>query len=361
MVLSRGWFLALMAAATLAPTYSAGQALDTTSIRIPDHIRCEKCEISIDLVATLELPAEDPTHERWRSRQILGERTHDGGFVVANQAYQAGKVFFFDRVGRLVHSVGFEPGPPTGINWLVEFPDGSMCLLDPWRSQLVVISPTGVTKDRSEMELAFPVHGEMIDGFRMVLSSPIRTPEKVGLPLHLVDRRGGPSFSFGSDSPEVRFGEESSLYRVVGRSIRGGIWSARVNRYVIEEWGLDGRFRQRVIRESEWFEAWQGPNTGRAAWLRDVREDDDGLLWTLTSIPNREPEIDWPQTPNRGADQTWDSVIEIIDPINQKVLAKIIHPQLFLSFDGDHLFTVRFEPEDYPVIEVWRLWFREEG
>lgn len=216
MVLSRGWFLALMAAATPAPTYSAGQAFDTTSIRIPDHIRCEKCEISIDLVATLELPAEDPTHERWRSRQILGERTHDGGFVVANQAYQAGKVFFFDRVGRLVHSVGFEPGPPTGINWLVEFPDGSMCLLDPWRSQRVVISPTGVTKDRSEMELAFPVHGEMIDDFRMVLSSrfgPLR--RLASLCIWLIEEVALPSLSAVT---RLKFG--------LGRSLPCTGWSA---------------------------------------------------------------------------------------------------------------------------------------
>jgi hypothetical protein len=335
---------------------ASGQVPFGGEVEIPDPISCPECRIELQLIAELVLPSEDSRHRRWRSGQILARKTADGGFVVANQTSESGKVFFLDSTGQVLHTVGSEPDAPLhGIHWMTRFPDGTLVLFDVWRNERTTISPDGNLSDTERMEVGFPLHGEWVDEDRMVISTPILTPERVGLPLHLVNLDGTYELSFGEDSTGIRMGNEADQFRVLGRAQAGGVWAAKINEFRIELWGSNGKLQRRIIRRADGFPPWEGGNRGTYPWLRDVREDTDGLLWVLLSIPD--PSRPWGTHPTQSdpGDQIWDTIVEVIEPRWGLVLARIQTEEMFLAFDDDHLFNLKIDDNEVPVIQVWRL------
>lgn len=72
------------------------------------------------------------------------------------------------------------------------------------------------------------------------MSAVIRTPERVGSPLHLVDRDGAIARSFADDGEVYRRDIPYSGLRIIAAAHDGSIWAARRGRYQLVQWDTLG-------------------------------------------------------------------------------------------------------------------------
>lgn len=93
----------------------------------------------------------------------------------------------------------------------------------------------------------------LLGGDRVVVNATIRTQERVGLPLHLVDADLGIVRSFGSPERTAIVRRSSTAdSRVLVPSASGALWSAELPRYRIERWSESGRLELLLEKQTDW-------------------------------------------------------------------------------------------------------------
>jgi hypothetical protein len=207
----------------------------------------------------------------------------------------------------------------------------------------------------------------MLDGGSFVISAPIRTPARVGYPLHLVNDAGRIVRSFGSASGAFRPDIPYFGYRTIAPAGPGQVWSAHLNQYRIELWSTEGRKLRELRRSVPWFPPYlvsrePSRSVPPATLLGDVRQDRDGRLWVRIMVPD----ANWRRAVRPGGphgitiaddNRYYDTVIEVIDPRRARLLASRRFDAAVHFVGDDLLGAVVTGPDDVPYYHVWRVHF----
>jgi hypothetical protein len=131
-------------------------------------------------------------------------------------------------------------------------------------------------------------------------------------------------------------GTEFKRWRILPKRPKEEFWAAHLSRYRLEKWSLDGDTLQSLDRVVEWFFPHDGyPGQRRmdegppVSSIRAIHEDPEGRVWVAIQVAD--PQWESAFGPGRGYYQGrervteynlyYDTVIEVIDPQRNRVLA----------------------------------------
>lgn len=197
-----------------------------------------------------------------------------------------------------------------------------------------VFSPTLDFEGRVSLP-ANPLHNAMVRLPRgqWVIGANIETPERVGLPLHLLSHAGDVESSFGAVDPFYRMDLRNLSFRVLATAGQDKVWVARHTEYRIELWDTGNTLHKVLVRSLEWFKPWvrdvaTTPDVPRNPYVRDLSLDEAGLLWVLITRPSARF-ADHVATDANGQHYWtsdtgyWASVVEVIDPEMACVVGRV--------------------------------------
>ncbi len=276
----------------------------------------------------------------------------------------------FDSSGEVATRLGRRgegPGEFTMITGLAIDEADSVFVIDPMRVRVSVYTPN--LEFTRTFPLSFRPDGpQLLLGEWLLVNTPFRRGDLVGLPFHLLDRSGTMTRSFGS----VGGGDDLTIDRyirdgrVLARSDSTSFWAARTNQYLIERWTVDGRLIETLHREPPWFPVWweskldaETPPVPRITAIEQAGD----TLWVLTSVAGEEwrsgvePDGEFYRVADRDVYRS--SVVEAIDLTRGVVIASWRMPLRF----GDLLeggLAVRNDTDQVgnPVVSVYRLEIR---
>jgi hypothetical protein len=204
-----------------------------------------------------------------------------------------------------------------------------------------------------------------------VVSANIRTRERAGLPLHLVDQTGTIVRSFGASDRTVRLltsDDDLRLQRRLALGVDGTVLSVRAGSYVIERWSPAGE------RLGEWDVApdWFSPKDRFVAMSHSeppppkvvgIQEDVVGRVWTILLRPDQnwrrgvEPGRKPPEVAHVLAMGAYvDAQIEVFDRRTMTRLASLRLDSPLGQFVAPGLAaSLEATTDDNPVIRLWRM------
>lgn len=213
---------------------------------------------------------------------------------------------------------------------------------------------------------ASPFHNAIVrlPGGQWVIGAIVETPERVGLPLHLLNETGDVESSFGAVDPVYRMDLRNLSSRVLATAGREEVWAARRSEYRIELWDTGNTLHKVLVRNLAWFRPWARdvattPDIPRNPYVRDVRVDGAGLLWVLiTRTSERFAE-------HVAADENgryywtsdtgyWASVVEVIDPERACVVGRIETESNLQRSMGNGRYA-GYDEQNGGHLDVWML------
>jgi hypothetical protein len=329
---------------------------------------CASCTLAVERVATLG-DADGPGIIE--STVATAVRDSRGRYFVV-ESYGV-RIKVFDAAGKHIETLGRKgegPGEFRGIGALRIGGGDTLLVFDQSLSRLSIFAPDLTFLKTTRLELPPFVGVVLLPAGQVVLASSVRTPERIGMPLHLISPDGRALRSFGSRTgayrPDVPYFDE----RVIASGAPGRIWSAYRNQYVIEEWSAAGQPGRIIRRDLEWFPSSFTPgapgsiNTESAPQprLQAIRTDAYGRIWVVILVADR----NWRRSVERAAGDSharvrefndyYDSVIEILDPVRGELLYRARIDEALIDFVADDLISsVGSTPGGWPVVNVWRV------
>lgn len=344
--------------ASLLPALAAAQAVTD----IPNASGCRGCRITVTRIATLGAFDGPGIIESENTGAVVDGR----GRYFLFQPYRPW-VKVFDARGRYVTTMGREgagPGEFRGVGMVRIGRGDTIHVFDAELARHSVFAPDLRFVRAHPTELMPQVDGIVLADGRVVIPQLVTTPERVGLPLHLI-RDGRVERSFGSESGAFRPDLPELLARSAAPAQDGGIWSAHRYRYRIELWTAAGRKTRELRREVAWFPPHTGnwrpsTTTPPPTLLREVWQDAEGLLWARILVADR----DWRRAVSTGGphgstitsnDAYRDTLLEVIDPVRGRVLASARLPNTFLHLGRNRVGAVVTNADGVPFFAVWQL------
>lgn len=340
----------------------ASLSSQSRQLTIPDKPSCPTCRIVLERVVTLGSSGEP----------ALSRSTHvavdSRGRFFAAPTYDPGKIVMYDARGVVVRTFG-RPGQGPGefgalIHMLRVGPGDSIHVFEGNRES--VLSP-GIAGFGSQRILPLLPNDVLFlrDG-RAVVQRTILGDGRTALPLHILDTQGRIARSFGGGGlldPRKPYLGVLRLFPAPGDRI----WSAHFGAYRIDLWSLDGSRLQTLVRDAAWFRPWDNePISSTVAERRhprvvSVAEDPQRRLWVNVAVPGprwrpphggREMRLD-----ELDEDAEFDTVLEVLDPRNGRLLARGRFAQSMSGFigNGPMLFSRREDAAGNVVIDVWRV------
>ena len=337
--------IGVLASLILWTPATAGQA----HVVVPSAPSCIECEIEFTKVATLG----GKTKEAGLLCSREADVTSDGSnrFYVADSCWP-GEVLVFDLMGNFVGRIGqFGEGPSELGHilriWATE--TGLLHVFDTGGRE-TTLSSFGETVHK-QVSLHLPHDVVFLSGKRSIRQYLIPTPEEIGMPLHLVDPEGNILSSFGAVNPTYRADRSYDGTRCIAKSSQDLVWSAYIQPYQIEYWSTAGDLQKTLVRQADW-SAPRGEDYG--PWVIDIREDEDGNLWTNVGVTSDLYDPDAILSADQ-ANEVIDSVIEVIDPWSGRLIASARNDLVFGWWLDDMLYSFH-EDEDFDVfIDIWRV------
>ena len=320
------------------------------AITIPDEVSCEECSIVIEHFTTLR-PAEGDGF--FCSQSVVTAAVGDTFYAIDPRCSDP-IVLVFDRKGSRTATIGGQgqgPGELSRVRGIWTQPDGTLYVAEPRR--LNVFSAAGEFV-RSTVFPRVPSGFAVMPDGSMVIAAHITTQQRVGFPLHTVSADGTLLRSFGGNNTTFSEADAPMHSRILAAARSpGSIWSARIRAYEIEEWQPETAARvRRIERDAPWFdEAIQEYSGLNGARLRALREDDEGLLWTIVNLQT----VDYESDTTSGGDinENFDTIIEVLDPRSGQLVATSRHDLFFFVWAGDFTFSVREDEDLNIIVDVW--------
>ena len=174
-------------------------------------------------------------------------------------------------------------------------------------------------------------------GTLAVHETNIRTPERIGYPLHLVDLATGEiEASFGSLTGEYDWERERVHDVVPVRGPVGTVWMARNHAYWIELWSPDNQLHLSMRRDLEWFpdalddlDGHPLPTDPPEPRLVGLSAD-DSLMWVMIFRASD----NWEEVDPRDFLERYDTHVEVIDWRRGQVIASRRFNEPFLGLTG---------------------------
>ena len=217
------------------------------------------------------------------------------------------------------------------------------------------------------------------DGSRYVIQAWIQTPDRIGLPLHVIDGKDILA-SFGATVKEGGVTVESryTTRRHLTTDNADNIYAAHVADYVIEVWSPGGSLVGTLegippLDDGLRGSAREAPSDKHPPWneLVDLHVDEKGLLWVLL----RHRRDDWRENSVEMAYSDGEIVIAPIDEIpsnwyRSRVdvidvkgcvrIASQWHDEFFVGFVSDGFMAAgQLSPAGVPFIDVFRATMRK--
>lgn len=292
--------------------------------------RCPGCELQRSEVVVLG-NAEGPG--ALKGDVVDVHRDSRGRYYVLEQFSQRIKVFAAE--GHHLITIGREgqgPGEFRGISEIVIGEADSLYAFDVLNGTLSVFDSDYSFIRSSQLQTRPTNRIKPVRGGHFIMASWIRTPKRIGYPLHLMDADGQLVASFGSETGEFRPGQARPVKMALATSER--VWASQSHKYSPKLWHVfEGHKLREIEREVDWFppsSAAQGPSVDEPPppRLTSLAVDGQGRLWTKVSVadPLWEGAVE-PSKDGRHIDVTdWkrytDTVVEVLDSKTGRALAR---------------------------------------
>ena len=349
---------------------AAGQEI----LHVSDDRSCQECGIRATHLVRLgdrDLPGAI------ESDVAIAARDGRGRFYVT-EAYGT-RIKVFDPAGRFLRTIGRKgagPGEFQDIGTIKVVGGDSLFVFDNGNLRYTVLDSAYAVAAESPLQIPPYIEAAVFEGGGIVLASPVRTPERVGLPLHYLGRDGRVKRSFGSDRPNYRSDIPYIDARGISKAPEGRVWSAYRNQYVIELWDTAGQHLLDVRRAVDWFPSGlrrvdvdphdraQHPPDPH---ITSIREE-DGILWVAVLIAD--PEWREALQDDDGfhgasiADVTRyrDTIVEAVDLATGRLLGSARVDQPLTGFIGDGLATATILDDiGIPYVHVWHFSLTSRG
>ena len=364
---ARWWSRSLPLVLSMAGVVAA-HAQATVTIRSTPS--CPGCRLDLVRVATLG-SIDDPAGF---ASNVEVDHDSRGRYIVGASADRT-QFMLYDGRGRLLRTVGRRgegPGEYRGISRVLSGPGDSIHVVDQALARLTVLSPEIRLVRTVSLPLS-PARSVILRPDRLLVHARVSSMALAGLPLHLIGPDGRIQRSFGAADLEIRPGQEARRVRVIGRSGNDAAWSAYVDRYRLERWGIDGRLELAIERDADWYRPWNAYAAQRLderpprPQTRGVWQAPNGLLYVAIRVAD----VHWKRSDEARALQAarerpqlsrteWsdyaDTMIEVIDVQRGVLVASVRVPQALDGFTRDGmLYGMREAASGVEVIDVWRV------
>jgi hypothetical protein len=291
-------------------------------------------------------------------------------------------ILVFGADGILVERYGGRgrgPGEFARIEAMLVGPDDTIHVIDPANARETVLLPPAagtatpkpyfrVARTQTLMHTSGPSGVRLLADGSLAMATRVDAASAIHQPLHVFDsaRRSYRSFGAGSDTPGAT--SATAVLRVIAVIAGRELWSMRQDSFLLERWSPDGNRLASRTRIADWMgwpedSARKYPGAPRP-FIVSMREDPQGRLWTLGLVPGAE----WKE-PGRvrvggevfiqevqSADESFDTMIEVVDPRTGKLMASIKHPIRFNQFaDSEYLVQSEEMPDGSRRISLWRF------
>ncbi len=334
-----------LAAACSLPEQDPGAAPTQT---IDESAVCRDCEIGFRTVAVLG--NDDDPGSAWHRAAGDGcmvAQLSTGDFVLGAVA-GGGEIFVYDSDGRFVRGLGRSgqgPGEVQGMVRIWAGPGDTLFVADDGNNRMQVLTSRGDYVRSFPMPRPFRRFARLSTGdfvFAKSLSS-------VGDDMFvLLDASGREIETFGpskSAEPDL----ESAL-----ASPRPGtspaFWTASRRQYAVHEWRLTQApgpavaLVRTLVREADWFPPYAEfsdevyESVPPPPLLHHVWEDEDGLLWTYSLVPDPDWRPDIPLSPRpTWHRETFDHRVAVLDPSSGRLVAVGEHEDRLSPVCGSRL------------------------
>ena len=323
---------------------TASPAQQGRRVELPAEPSCRGCSIELTRVAQLGQPGDSVLLD---ATSLSVGVTSRGEFLVP--AAGNVRVAVYDRNGRFIRTFGRRGPGPGEFQFLYRIrvlPGDSIVVADQ-RNHIQVFGPTFE-------------YVRTINTSSDALLSPARMPNGEIVTQRRADMLSvlGPD---GSVTDSIRVTPVSQARQCQGCNSRwlaassttGRFWSSVSNRYQIEQIDRQGTVHLTLVRSPVWFTPWDSvpkPKSARdlvepRTSLYAIREDADGLLWSLAKAVDPK----WREAPRGGpvtvahVNGDTDSMMSVIDPRTGTVLAERRIPESVGFLERDLIF---FQTED---------------
>ncbi|HYV98025.1 MAG TPA: 6-bladed beta-propeller [Gemmatimonadaceae bacterium] len=335
-----------------------------TPTLVPAKPTCPACRIALQ--ESIALGEADGIGMLEADRNIV-QRDSRGNFYVNDGV--APYYWVFDQRGQPLKRVGGRgsgPGEFQKITALAIGTNDSVYAFDFRLSRMSVLTSQGQFVRSVPTEYRPDLFEHAVLGSRVVLNANIRTPDRVGLPVHLLDRNGRILRSFGSVEGDYRPDVAYADRRVLAAAGPDAVWSGRSNRYLVERWDTAGRLLQSLEREPEWFrEYWKddiSANSPPAPHTTALLQHGD-TLWVVLTIadPNWKTVVKSASPDGRffkisDENSYRDVMLEAIDVRKGQLLLSTKLPRIIWGFLGPGVvYGPKSRADGNPAVQVWDL------
>lgn len=278
-------------------------------------------------------------------------------------------IWVFERTGKLIRRIGRDgdgPGEFRNISLVLVGAADSVYIFDHGSHRLTVLDSAYDLSRTEPLTFRPGLRGMVVPG-GFLINATIRTSAQVGYPLHRLDARGRLISSFGSTEGVYRSDLREILEeRAIAPSGANSIWSAWLNRYVIESWDYTQNQVARTIRRNaRWFPEWWRPEAGGTTppvpHTLAMQQNGD-TLWVLIAVPASawrsavviDPDGRRYRVEDRNA--YLDTMIEAIELSTGSLLVSTRVAPALMGFAGPRIvYGEGYDRDDNPVIPVWEV------
>ena len=300
------------------------------TILVPDAPSCAEC---LELELVLSFGSVDDEGALMTRNPVI-TRIPDDSWVVFESPV-GGLTRIYDPDGtyrRSVDADGEGPGEYRGLSRLLPGCTDGFTLYDVTSARL-----SRVDSDFSFLSSApflSALRIEALSGGAFVVNALLPSSAAQGHVVNVVDSVGNVLASFGGSGGPIDFRVFHARHRVIAVDEEDRIWTGYPEKFELQKFGRTGRPILRISRIAEWFTPHSNilppkdinsdpPNP----LLHDLTVDPGGIVWVVVWVADPDwreavsPEFD-PRTTTFN-DQVYDSVLEAIDPVSGRVLARV--------------------------------------
>jgi hypothetical protein len=328
--------------------------------KVPDAIGCRECKIRLVAMARLGGENDPASPHDWAT----AVRLRDGSYLVG-PTMKPGTLHQYNASGQFIRAIGGLGDGPQEFSAFFSLTEGfgdSIAVLEVF-GRVKILSPD------LRVARTFRVPGELRRGLllsdhRLIANNVVRTADAPRAAVHKLSPLGEIKKSISPTAGVYRRDRPWIHWRAIAAAPAQGVWVGHYNQYRLEHWDSTGNMRQVLVRDPSWFKPWalldSRPGSPPAPAMTSIWHDARGYLWTFTEVPDpgwkpKKLAGEGPTLTPKAIAERYDTVLEVIDPVAKRVLARSRFPTLLsISARGTAVSLVEIESGDVRL-DVWKL------